>query len=80
MIAYAAFIIALVLIFVPARAGAEPVTSKLSSSSSDHTPAHVSLMKPFADAINGGPRGLVTGDRRLDGKLSPGEGRWVCFE
>ena len=55
----------------PLPAAAAPVTLKLAFFSSDRSLIYASLVKPFVDAINGDPRGLVKIDVYLSGKLGP---------
>ena len=45
--------------FLPPPATAVPVTLKLFYVSSDRDSAYLSLVKPFVDAVNGDPRGLL---------------------
>ena len=62
-------LIVLLLGLLPGLVAAQPVTLKLSYFSSDRSPIYASLVKPFVDAINSDPRGLVKIDVYLSGKL-----------
>jgi TRAP-type transport system periplasmic protein len=63
--------VVLLLGLLPGLAAAQPVTLKLSFFSSDRSLIYKSLVKPFVDAINDDPRGLVRIDVYLSGKLGP---------
>lgn len=63
--------IALILAVFPAAAAAEPVTLKLSFFSSNRSPAYLSAVKPFVDAINGASDRPLKIDVYFSGRLSP---------
>lgn len=63
--------VVLLLGLLPGLAAAQPTTLKLSFFSSDRSLIYKSLVKPFVDAINDDPRGLVKINVYLSGKLNP---------
>lgn len=64
-------LIAVVLALLPLSAVAEPITLKVSFWSSDRSPAYLSLVKPFVDAINREGRDLLNLKVYFSGALSP---------
>ena len=62
-------LIALALAALPAVAAAEPITLKLSFFTSDRTIPYMTGIKPFVDAINNDPRGLLKIDVYTSGAL-----------
>ncbi len=64
-------VIAALLLMLPAFAAADPITLKLSFFSSDRSPAYLSAVKPFVDAINSDEDGLLRIKVYFSGTLSP---------
>jgi TRAP-type C4-dicarboxylate transport system substrate-binding protein len=64
-------LIALVLAMLQTASAAEPITLKLSFFSSNRSPAYLSLVKPFVDAINGEGEQLLKLDVYFSGALDP---------
>lgn len=64
-------IIAALLLALPTLAAAEPITLKLSFFSSDRSPAYLSAVKPFVDAINSDEDGVLRIKVYFSGALSP---------
>jgi TRAP-type C4-dicarboxylate transport system substrate-binding protein len=60
-----------VALLLPVVAAAEPVTLKLSFYSSDRSPAYLSAVKPFVEAINSEGADLLKIDVYFSGALSP---------
>lgn len=64
-------LLAVVVLLLSPVASAAAVKLKLAYMSSDRSPAYLSLIKPFVDAINDDGRGLLKIDVYFSGKLNP---------
>jgi len=56
----------------PIATVAEPIKLKMAYFSSDREPPYISLLKPFADAVNQEARGIIEIDQYPGGVLDPG--------